>query len=404
MEPRKFKVACEGQLATLTLDAAWLARPFMKGVVENMARRCGIKGISDLSAILQSVEIDGTEVADLEAVKAATAADVVPEGAQTVRLRFGAPPPQEIKFKVHSPLNPSFTITLNRKFMQRSFFDAVVVPYVAFHNKRRGEGDQVLDADSLVTFKVDGALPPGDDAPSVARSASALSLLGPHPAHSELFFSPGSVSLSSQLMPPELHCKVYVGTAAEMQQQKEYSWDFKGLHANDGICFARHIQLAAPLGELKRLYLSHNELADAGLEGLARALNLTTTPALKRLFLSHNRISDVGLRSIAKIWSPGVMPQLEMLALDENWITSQGAQVLLEMAESGALIANETRLHGNTGISPDARARMTPAAGSARKCRFDFEPPDTRSPFKTELGGSPVTPMPGGGYLDLNKT
>ena len=86
--------------------------------------------------------------------------------------------------------------------------------------------------------------------------------------------------------------------------------------------------------------------------------------------------------------------------------TSYGecADAVLEMAESGALIANETRLHGNTGISPDARARMTPAPGSARKCRFDFEPPDTRSPFKTELGGSPVTPMPGGGYLDLNKT
>ena len=65
-------------------------------------------------------------------------------------------------------------------------------------------------------------------------------------------------------------------------------------------------------------------------------------------------------------------------------------------------------------ISPRARAlyaryprRAGRGTGSERKIvprAFDFEPPDTRSPFKTELGGSPVTPMPGGGYLDLNKT
>ena len=54
-----------------------------------------------------------------------------------------------------------------------------------------------------------------------------------------------------------------------------------------------------------------------------------------------------------------------------------------------------------------ARALPARGTGSERKIvprAFDFEPPDTRSPFKTELGGSPVTPMPGGGYLDLNKT
>lgn len=400
---------------TITLDETWLARPFMKGVVQNMARKLTQKAHGSASAVsadsLHSVTIDGVEVKDLEEIRTASAAEVVPEGTNIVSLTFGPEPPRELKFTITSPLNLSFSITLNSKFQRKTFFDAVVVPYVTYSNRHRSPGEAILDASALVEFRIDGIAPSGHP-PTVAHSSTAISVLGYYPAHCELCFSKEAATASAKLEAAHmLRSKVYIAPDNEFRRETQFDWERKQLTAGDGFEFARQIRTCAPLKELKRLYLAHNQLADAGLQSLACALNRKNTPALNRLFLSHNRITDAGIRALAQAWgtSPSgdasrAMPQLDMLRLDSNWIKDEGAAVLLQMAEGGTLTAKEVKLHDNHGISPEARRSLCLIPGAARKCHFDFDPPDTQSPFGGSLGTAPLAPIPGGGFLDLNKT
>ena len=412
--PRKFKVTSDGLTMTITLDENWLAKPFMKGVVANFARKLNQQAGAGHAMVtaeqLCAVSIDGADLTDLRTLATANASEVVPHGTQVVSLVFGPAAPLELKFSITSPDRPSFTIALDRKFQQKTFFDAVVAPYAAYYNRRRSPGETALDADALVEFRVDGVKPSGH-LPGVARSGTALSLLGHHPAHCELFFSLASVEACRRPEPEALRFKVYVPTAAEMRVATEFDWERKQLSAADGIEIGRQIRMHAPFKELKRLYLAHNQLSDEGIGGLAAALNRKNTPDLKRLILSHNRITDAGIRALAKAWGTSAsadaeraMPQLDMLMLDENWIKDAGAALLLEMAEGGALTANEVKLHGNHAISADARAALLPVPGSACKSHFNFEPPERNGPWATALGAGPVSPMPGGGIMDLNKT
>jgi hypothetical protein len=128
-QPLKFKVVSDDYKATTTLDENWQAKPFLAAVVKPVAMKLNKRPDKEpVSADrLERVEIDGVEV---DFSVQAPVASVVPAGASTVELFFGLAPPKELKFSVSAGGNSemSFTITLDSKFMQKTFHDAVIVP------------------------------------------------------------------------------------------------------------------------------------------------------------------------------------------------------------------------------------------------------------------------------------
>ena len=69
-----------------------------------------------------------------------------------MELFFGIAPPPQLKFKVKSA-SIEFTITLDQKFMKKSFYDAVVVPFVTMYNKR---ATVPFEAENIVQVHIDG--------------------------------------------------------------------------------------------------------------------------------------------------------------------------------------------------------------------------------------------------------
>ena len=95
-QPRKFKVVSDGFSATISLDEAWQAKPFVQGVVKPLViklnRRTDKEPVS--AERLERVEVDGVDVALGFITKTRSAAEVVPATAQVVELFFGLAPPR----------------------------------------------------------------------------------------------------------------------------------------------------------------------------------------------------------------------------------------------------------------------------------------------------------------------
>ena len=139
-EQLKFKVKCEEFSATTSLDSAWQARPFLTGVVKPVVNKLNKRPDKEPVAaeLLERVEVDGREVDISAYLKTVTAAEVVPPGTERVELFFGIAPPKELKFTVRAggSSDVEFKITLNEKFLAKTFFDAVIVPFVKLFNNR----------------------------------------------------------------------------------------------------------------------------------------------------------------------------------------------------------------------------------------------------------------------------
>jgi len=302
----------------------------------------------------------------------ATAEAVVPIGVEVVTLSFGRAPPDFLKFSVTSGSDSSFTITLDQKFMRKTFMDAVVVPFVTMHNRRHPGGQ--LEAQQLVEVHLDGQKVGGHLPTQVKKTAFAF--LGHHPAVCELFFSWAAVKAKEKLPHQGLRFKIWVGSAGEWQKEKDFEWDHKELNSADGVELGRQLQSLGPFKDLKRLYLGHNTLGDVGVAAIMPHLNRKHTPSLIRLQLSKNRIGNAGVKAICDAWDPS--PNLHLLTLDENWIGDEGARLLLEAAKSDMLLAQECHLFLNPGISNELKALLKEVnkAGD-RKCLFNFNEPDT---------------------------
>ena len=140
--PRKFKVVSDGYSATISLDASWQAKPFMLGVVKPLVIKLNKR--QDKEAVsgerLERVEVDGVDVPLGFITKTRSAAEVVPADAAQVELFFGLAPPDVLKFKVKDGGSlretVEFTITLDKRFLQKTFYEAVVQPFVTMANKR----------------------------------------------------------------------------------------------------------------------------------------------------------------------------------------------------------------------------------------------------------------------------
>lgn len=183
-EQQKFKVICGEYSATITLNAQWLARPFLTAVVKPLVLKLNKRADKEpvKAECLERVEVDGEEVALPDA--ATSAAALVGPAASRVELFFGLAPPLELKFVVHCQ-SIDCTITLDAKFMRKSFVDAVVKPFTTLYNKRTNRAP--VAAEDLVEVLIDGAKP--SVSPGSLTRTTAFDFLGRNPSHVELFFS-----------------------------------------------------------------------------------------------------------------------------------------------------------------------------------------------------------------------
>ena len=66
------------------------------------------------------------------------------------------------------------------------------------------------------------------------------------------------------------------------------------------------------------LGLGGDQIGDAGLTALAKAVESGTLPQLKQLWLSENKIGDMGVSALADTLGKGALPQLRNVYLDGN--------------------------------------------------------------------------------------
>ena len=427
--PRKFKVVSDGFSATISLDTAWQAKPFLQGVVKPLVLKLNKRKDAEPVAaeLLERVEVDGVDVVLGFITKSRTAAEVVPKGAEKVELFFGMAPPPELKFKVKSS-GIEFTITLDAKFMRKTFYDAVVVPFVTMYNRRT---HIPVEAGKIVQVHIDGSKKSG--AMGKELNKTALTFLGRHPGLVELFFSWEAVEQASKKASTEysrLGFKVAIQNAGEFQKQGELEYDHCELNAADGVELGRKMNEFGPLKKLKcavqgypsntpllpllplpprhclsclsslphatrasappllgrYIFLAHNALSDAGIAGLALALTRTNTPILKKLHLSHNRITNAGVKAFSEVFDAKshVSPDLQQLDFEDNYIGDEGCDALAAAIGSGNLIAKELWLHGNTAVTPTKRGALKAQLGdpaAPHKSIVLFDPVSTGSPF-----------------------
>jgi len=247
-----------------------------------------------------------------------------------------------------------FTITLDARFMRKSFVDAVVKPFVTLYNRR---ANLTTTWEECIEAHIDGVKREGSFRSESQKSA--YHFLGRHPAHVELFFSWEAVAEAAKKRPPHqgLRFKVAMPSGADLEQkEKELVFDHRELNAADAQELARQLEEASPLKVLRRLYLTHNDIRDAGVAALARVLTREQAPELKRLHLGHNRISNEGALALATHLNPS--PNLDQLFLDHNWIGEAGALALAMALEAETLVVAQLQLHANPGITPAACTRL----------------------------------------------
>ena len=412
--PLKFKVTTpDGFSGTTTLDAAWQAKPFLTAVVKpvvlKLNKRLDKEPVS--ANLLDRVEVDGEEVAEDCDLAKASVSSVVAPGSSEVQLTFGIAPPRELKFAVEAyGGETSFTITLDAKFMQKSFHDAVIVPFVKYYNKRV---HLPVEASSCVQVNIDGVKAKGS-MESVVRKKTALQFVGRAPAVVTLFFSWEAVTSAERAANKtgtsgrgysQLPFKVACSKMEHMCKDEALDWDHKELSPADGIELSAKIFEYGPLDKLRHYYLHSNSLGDVGVAAVGRCINGKFTKNMKRLDLSHNKISSAGIVALVGMWSGASResphkrelemtdeqrkaPHLDLLNLEHNRIGDEGVHALCDAVESGALKCREVRLFGNGAITPAARSRAYSQPIYRQGCGviFEFDDLANRAPVFDQEG------------------
>jgi hypothetical protein len=465
--PLKFKVVTpDGYSATTTLDEKWQAKPFLTAVIKPVVLKLNKRADKEPVAaeLLEKVEIDGEETADYLDFSKATVSSLVKPNTSQVCLTFGIAPPKELKFAVRMAASTEnvFTITLDSKFMKKSFHDAVIVPFVHYYNKRV---HLPVEPAQCVQVLVDGQKITGSQGAAVHKK-TAFQLLGRAPATVELFFSWEAVSHHEKVASgrakknegySRLEFKIPVANSANVISEKVLNYSHSELNEADGIALGKklleyggmHTGLEKGLAKLKHLYLEHNRIGDGGAASVAKALNRSTTPNLRRIVMRNNRIGVQGCIGMAAAWgcaaveaSPGDgndgggdggaadaavadgtttaitardkksrqvgdsvrSPALDLLSLEENWINSEGALALGRAFKAGALTVREVRLYGNNAITPGARESLKQPeyVQQGLGVKFVFDDTTTGSCMTQEgevIGEIPSALGPGGGMF-----
>eukprot|EP00962_Isochrysis_galbana_P044437 scaffold17249_cov126-Isochrysis_galbana.AAC.4 len=355
---QRFRVCAEGLELTITLDDKWSARPFAQAVVAPFVKKYNSRAAEGQRQLcveaLKTVLVDGSEVA--RTVIPLPSSSVVPLSAARVDLVFGEPPPTQMKLRV-SAADVSIKMTLDAKWLSRSFADAVVSPFLTVYNKR---SRVPRTAEQLVEIHVDGVKL--ENFKAVISSRPLLDAVGWACSEVDLFFSYEAVRAASVLPAPTFR-RVFCWTRADYQQATELIWDHKGFNRADGEEMAKAIIGATPLRKLKYMYLYGNHLGDEGIASLARALKHEHTPALKELHLHGNRIRNAGLIALAEVCKPS--PKLSLLSLHDNSFGDEGLIALASAITAKTFFVEAITLYANPAVTAAGRERINIACAGA---------------------------------------
>ena len=260
-------------------------------------------------------------------------------------------------------------ITLDNKWMRRSFRDAVVQPFLTVFNKRNAS---MTKAESLVEVHVDGSKVSLELASMLALPTERA--IGYRCSNIDLYFSLEAIRSSNMLRPATFKWR---GIYDDLSRTKELVWHHLGLNNSDGIEIAKQLNAISPLKSLKYIYLYNNRLGDQGVCALAPLLKREHAPALLQVHLNNNRIGDVGAAAIASDCNPS--PDLDVMSLHDNMIGDAGASAIAQALEARRLKVGRLLLYGNPAISTS--------------CREQLEEVCPGSEFECELPGGGPTPF-----------
>eukprot|EP00316_Scyphosphaera_apsteinii_P015995 CAMPEP_0119312936 /NCGR_PEP_ID=MMETSP1333-20130426/27285_1 /TAXON_ID=418940 /ORGANISM="Scyphosphaera apsteinii, Strain RCC1455" /LENGTH=384 /DNA_ID=CAMNT_0007317639 /DNA_START=36 /DNA_END=1190 /DNA_ORIENTATION=+ len=298
----------------ISLDEKWQRKPFLQAVVEPFLKAYNKKNPKmPLKADgLRSVLVDGVEGITSSGFKTLA---VVNEATQCVELSFGEPLPKKLQFGVRCQ-QVELKITLEAPWVQRSFLQAVVEPFVLQYNKRTTKVP--IAADDLQCVLVDD-----DEVSELSRPAWSVVPVGAKQV--ELFFGrkpPPSHGTLKEVSDDEFFLKVHT-KAGEVKAKQELAWNTWKLGPAEAVAMARVLTSAGPLSQLERLFLHNNDLRCQGLALLASCMTQDRFPNLNDLHLHGNRIGDDGVRALAE-----VNIRFRTLMLHTNCIGDEGCKIL----------------------------------------------------------------------------
>ena len=396
-EPLKFSVRSGVVALKITLDSKWQQRPFASAVVDPFVRAYNkkLEGTPVAKDSLARVVVDEVEVADFSRL----AVEVVGAEASVVELFFGGKPAVAtdgpLQFQV-CHLQLELKITLDAKWQQRSFVDAVVEPFARAYNKK--SPPRPVASDKLSCVLCDGVevtdltraaaavVPPGTQkvllffgqrpAASQLRGAVGPSLLSQSEQRDQFFAKVRSYSglqhcsrsrwpahnsapPENPVAKPHSKCRTVLrwqvnSSPAKLQDKvtAELRWNRCKLQPSDGV------PLAAALGPLTmkvfpKLFsidLSDNDLRDEGVEALSRVISIEHMPKLKDLYLHSCRVGDKGVMALIT----SGCAELRTLMLHTNEIGDEGLQMLGDAIVRKSFYSKCIKLHSNqTNLSAE---------------------------------------------------
>ena len=245
-EPLKFSVRSGVVQLKITLDAKWQQRPFVAAVVDPFVRAYNkkLEGTPVVKDGLARVLVDDIEITDFSR----SAAEVVGAGASVVELFFGGKPTAvatdgPLQFQV-CHLQLELKITLDAKWQQRSFIEAVVVPFTRAYNKK-------APPRPVASEKLSCVLCDGVEATELTRPAAAvvppgtqkvLLFFGQRPAASQLRGAVGASLLSESEQREQFFAKVRDAALSLVSKTRALSLrPFTSCHLHTQSLSATHI-------------------------------------------------------------------------------------------------------------------------------------------------------------------
>ena len=119
----------------------------------------------------------------------------------------------------------------------------------------------------------------------------------------------------------DFYTKVGSLEASQDSQSSSYiNWSSKGLTDDDMMVMSHIVISNGALASLEKLYLSNNQIGDAGMQAFSTALAGGALASLERLSLHGNQIGDAGMQAFLTALAGGALPALKMLNLSGNTI------------------------------------------------------------------------------------
>ena len=117
-------------------------------------------------------------------------------------------------------------------------------------------------------------------------------------------------------------------SCALLRDAEVLNWCIKILTADDMATLGMILRTNGLPRLRGELFLSANEIGDAGMQALCEGLGRGAAPSLRTLDICNNKFGPAGAEALAAALGRGAMPRLESLNLSGNPIGSQGVTEL----------------------------------------------------------------------------